>query len=125
MNASEGDAATTIGRYFAAMRQGRDAEADMMALFADDAVYVEPFSGVQEPAEGKTAILQRLQAGWNAPLPNMELDVQSIDVRGPSATSVWECRSSAFPSPVLGRDTYTFNVDGLIERLEVEILDRG
>ncbi len=119
------DPQATIDRYFAAMRQGRDAESEMMALFADAAVYIEPFSGGAEPAEGKAAILARLRSGWEAPLPDMELDVRSVEVHGSQATSTWECRSSAFPAPVQGRDTYEFDTDGLIVRLEVEIIQRG
>jgi len=125
MTAHDVDPLATIDRYFAAMRQGRDAETDMMALFADDAVYIEPFSGGAEPAEGKAAILARLRGGWEAPLPDMELDVRSVDVQGSHATSQWECRSSAFPAPVQGRDTYEFDANGLIVRLEVEIIQRS
>ena len=125
MTAPDVDPQATIDRYFAAMRQGREAETNMMALFADDAVYIEPFSGGAEPAEGKAAILARLRSGWEAPLPDMELDVRSIDVHGSRATSRWECRSSAFPAPVEGRDNYEFGADGLIVRLEVEIIQRG
>lgn len=124
MSISEADAARTVDRYFAAMRQGRSAEADMMALFSDDIVYIEPFSGDAEPAVGKAAVRARLRHGWDAPLPDMELDVRSVDVRGATATSMWECRSSAFPAPVTGRDTYEFDDAGLISRLHVEIVGR-
>lgn len=125
MSTSDVDRHATIDRYFAAMRQGSDAETEMMALFAEDAVYVEPFSGGTEPAEGKAAILDRLRSGWETPLPDMELDVRSIDVQGSHATSMWECRSSVFPAPVEGCDRYEFNAEGLIVRLEVEIIRRG
>lgn len=39
------DSTAVINRFFAAMQSGATSEAEMMALFADDAVYVEPFSG--------------------------------------------------------------------------------
>jgi ketosteroid isomerase-like protein len=125
MSISEADAATTVERYFAAMRQGRTAEVDMMALFSDDIVYVEPFSGDADPAVGKAAVLARLRRGWEAPLPDMELDVRSVDVQGATATSTWECRSSAFPAPVTGRDSYEFDGEGLISRLHVEIVNQS
>ncbi|MEM7141520.1 MAG: nuclear transport factor 2 family protein [Actinomycetota bacterium] len=109
-----------IDRYYGAMRVGADAEVEMMSLFADDAVYAEPFSGRDEPAVGKESIRERMQAGWAAPLPNLELDVLSVELTGDAAVCTWECRSSAFPAPVLGRDEYTF-ADGLITSLVVTI----
>ena len=111
-----------IDAYFAAMRRGAGAESEMMALFAADAVYVEPFTGVGEPAVGREAIRERLRAGWEQPLPDLELDVLEIEVEGATATSRWECRSSALPGPVRGTDRYEFG-DGVITRLVVEIDD--
>ena len=109
-----------IERYFAAMRVGGDAETEMLSLFAEDAVYSEPFSGIEEPAVGREAVRERMRAGWAAPLPEMELDVLSVELTGDAASSTWECRSSAFPAPVRGRDDYTFR-DGLIVELVVTI----
>ncbi len=124
MTTSGVDRRTTIERYFAAMRQAGDAEADLMALFADDAVYVEPFSGLDEPAVGKPAIVERFRAGWETPLPDMELTVHSIKVMGPTASSQWECSSPVFDEPVQGTDRYEFDANGLISRLEVTIDNR-
>lgn len=109
-----------IGSYFAAMRKGAEAEDEMMALFAVDAVYVEPFTGADAPAIGRREVRDRLRLGWEQPLPDLELDVLSIDVDGDSATSRWECRSTALPGPVRGTDRYEF-IDGRITRLEVTI----
>ena len=99
---------TSIELYFAAMRQGAHAEADMLALFTDDIVYDEPFSGTGEPAVGIEAVRDRLRAGWAEPLPDMELDVLSIRVDGATAMATWECRSPVFPAPVRGTDRYEF-----------------
>ncbi len=109
-----------VERYFAAMRVGAGAEDDMLRLFTDDAVYVEPFSGDPEPAEGREGIRRRLRAGWESPPPEMELDVLSVTVEGDRARSTWECRSPAFPAPVRGVDEYEFR-DGRITRLVVRI----
>lgn len=113
-----------VQAYFAAMRRGGEAEADMLALFTDDAVYDEPFSGVGEPAVGIDAVRDRLRAGWAEPLPDMELDVLSVDVEGDRAVSRWECRSPVFGSPVRGADTYEFR-DGRIAVLRVTIDQPG
>lgn len=102
------------------MRRGADAEEEMMSLFAHDAVYDEPFSGSDTSAVGHDAIRARLCEGWQQPLPDLELDVLSLEVTSTTATSHWECRSAAFPSPVRGTDHYEF-VDGKISRLIVMI----
>ena len=117
---SEGDTRDVVEAYFAAMRRGGEAEAEMLALFTDDAVYDEPFSGQPEPAVGIAAVRDRLRAGWAEPLPDMELDVLSVEVTGNTAVSHWECRSPAFPAPVRGSDAYEFR-DGRIAVLRVTI----
>ena len=111
-----------IQRYFAAMRRGAPAEEEMMALFAEDAVYVEPFTGESEPWVGKDAVRIALRRGWEQPLPDLELDVKRIDISGTRATAEWVCSSSALPDPIAGRDEYTI-ADGKITRLVVRIVD--
>lgn len=120
----DGNETSVVAAYFAAMRRGSDAEAEMLALFTDDAVYDEPFSGQPEPAVGIDAVRERLRAGWEVPLPELELDVLSVEVTGDRAVSTWECRSTAFPGPVRGTDEYEFR-DGLIAVLRVTIDERG
>ena len=109
-----------VDRYFAAMRRGAEAEEEMMALFADDAVYVEPFTGEADPWVGREAVRTALRRGWEQPLPDLELTVTRVDIRSDGASSEWVCRSSALPGPVNGRDEYTIS-DGKITRLEVRI----
>ena len=110
-----------IERYFSAMRTGSSAEADLVGLFAEDAVYIEPFVS-NEPAVGIEEIRARLRRGWENPLPEVELDVLSIEVSGPDATALWVCRSPALPGPVRGMDTYAIQ-GGKITRLEVRLLE--
>ena len=110
-----------IDSYFAAMRRGAVAEAELLALFADDVGYSEPFSG-DGPAVGIDAVRARFRAGWELPLPELELDVLSIDIDGPEATADWECRSPALPGPMRGRDRYEIR-DGKITRLEVQFVE--
>ena len=112
----------TVGQYYAAMRRGAPAEDEMLALFAEDAVYVEPFSGL-DPAVGKEQIRARLRAGWEQPLPEFELDVLTMAVTETVAECTWECRSPALAAPQRGRDRYEL-VDGLIVRLDVGLLSR-
>lgn len=111
-----------IERYFAAMRQGAAGAEELLALFAPDAVYIEPFTD-EDPAVGIEAIEQRFRTGWEFPLPDVELDVFELSVDGPTATARWECRSPGLPGPVRGNDRYELT-DGLISRLEVTIEER-
>jgi hypothetical protein len=108
-----------IEQYFAAMRRGSAAEDQLVALFSEDAVYIEPFVS-REPAVGIDEIRTRLRRGWEAPLPDLELDVLSIEIAGTDATSHWECRSPALPAPVRGVDHYRIE-SGRITRLEVRL----
>ncbi len=109
-----------IDSYFRAMRQGPSGQADLLALFADEAVYHEPFVAPETPAIGRQAIGDRLRTAWEDPPPDMQLDVLQVDVDGSRAEVHWECRSPAFPAPVKGVDRYRFEA-GRISELRVSI----
>jgi len=111
-----------IDRYFAAMRRGAEAEEEMMALFAEDAVYVDPFSGEARTSVGRDAIQATLRSGWEFPLPDLKLTVDEITIEPGRATTDWTCESPALQGPIRGRDRYVIR-DGKIARLEVELLD--
>ncbi len=101
------------------MRSGQVAAEQMFDLFADDAVYDEPFIEPGNPAVGIEAIRSRLESGWENGPPDLELDVLSIEIEGDRATNRWECRSPVFPAPVRGIDEMTFDDEGRIARLVV------
>ena len=111
-----------IEQYFAAMRRGAAAEEEMMALFSEDAVYIEPFTGEDDPWVGKESVRTALRRGWQQPLPDLELVVRRIEIREGGASAEWVCTSPGLPGPVAGRDEYTIS-DGKIVRLEVRIAD--
>lgn len=110
-----------VERYFAAMRLGVQAEQELISLFHEDAVYIEPFIE-DHPAVGIDDIHRRFRKGWENPLPDLELEVLTLEVDGSRARSTWECRSPALPGPVRGEDLYVMS-DGKISRLEVRITD--
>lgn len=110
-----------VDAYFRAMQTGAEAATDLFALFADDAVYIEPFSGARRVHEGRAAIEACLRASWTQVPPDLALRVDRVDVDGPVVTSTWTCSSPAFPGPVRGRDTATVR-DGRIARLDVTFL---
>ncbi len=113
-----------VDRYFHAMRAGSAAEAELMALFHDDAVYVEPFTGRPRTHQGHVAIRRCFVEAWRDPPADLELCVDRVDLDGERVLAQWTCASPSFPGPVQGRDTYVIR-DGKIARLEVTLLDPG
>lgn len=110
-----------IERYFRAMRTGAITSVEIIDLFADEAVYVEPFSGAPTIHVGKDAIRQSFRESQvNAP-PDMTLTLDQVDVESDCIRSVWTCASPAFPRPMRGQDLWSIR-DGKIHRLETSFL---
>ncbi|MEO0602824.1 MAG: nuclear transport factor 2 family protein [Myxococcota bacterium] len=110
-----------VETYFRAMQRGAQAAEELFALFAEDAVYIEPFSGETRTHTGKPAIERYLTASWDQAPPDLELQVDRVDLDGEIVVSEWTCRSPALPRPFRGRDRCTVQ-EGRIQRLEVEFL---
>ena len=102
------------------MQHGPDGVDALVALLADDAVYVEPFSGgAHKGRDAIRAFLERSQGQ----LPDVQITVERIDVEGETVTTEWRCESSAFRKPSRGRDRFTIR-DGKIARLETTLVER-
>lgn len=86
-----------IGRFFNAMMQGESAAAEMSSLFAEDAIYVEPFSGKAKSHTGRSKILRAMQQGWKSPLPDMRITVDQVEADDFGVKAAWTCRSPALP----------------------------
>ena len=108
---------------FRAMQAGPGGEAAMMALFADDAVLIEPFSGQAQTHSGTAAIRQSFRDQWRNPLPDMRLTLDRVDVDGSVLRAEWTCTSAVFPSPMRGYDLFTLDAAGRIRRLEIIVTD--
>ncbi len=108
----------TVDRYFEAMQRGPEAAEELFALFADDAVYVEPFTGETRTHEGRAAIEHCFRESWKNAPPDMTLEVNRVDVDGDTVHSRWTCSSPAFDAPVKGHDRCVVD-GGRIRRLEV------
>lgn len=111
-----------VERMFKAMQTGLAAEDDMMALFADDAVFTEPFSGAPRTHHGKDAIRTCFREMWNEPGPDVTLTVGRIDMDGDTVHAEWTCTSPIFATPMRGHDRFCI-ADGLIRNLEVTVTD--
>lgn len=108
----------TIAHFFRAMQAGSAAANDMERLFAEDAVYVEPFSGQPTTHSGKSAIMAAMRQGWQNPLPDMTISLDRIDVAAERVTVAWTCRSPGLPGGQ-GKGVNEFTLkDGKITRLE-------
>jgi SnoaL-like domain/DSBA-like thioredoxin domain len=99
------------------MQRGRDGEDDLVALFADDAVYVEPFSDGAH--HGIEAIRAWLHGSWELAPPELTLTVDRLTADGAVVEAHWTCDSPVFARPGRGRDRFTI-ADDRIVRLESE-----
>ena len=112
----------TVTRFFLAMQRGGAAERDMEALFAEEAIYVEPFSGTPRTHIGRKAIMDTMRAGWQFPLPDMTISIDEVKVEESEIKVKWTCRSPALPGGQ-GSGINLFKLrNGLIERLETTFI---
>jgi ketosteroid isomerase-like protein len=110
-----------VERLFRAMAAGPSGEEPMMALFADDAVLVEPFTGVPREHVGKDAIRRAYRELFHEPPPpDMRLTLHRVERDGDSIEAHWSCTASTYASDRLGVDHFTVR-DGFIRRLSIVI----
>ncbi len=110
-----------VNRFFEAMQAAGTQEKEMMQLFDEDAVYVEPFSGTPREHTGKEAIRSAMVAGWKYPLPDMRLEVERVTTDGTTVRADWVCYSPALPNGRgAGTNEFTLRA-GLIIRLETRL----
>jgi hypothetical protein len=94
-----------------------------MVLFADGAVFIEPFSGEPQTHVGQDAIRASFRDQWKNPLPDLKLTLDRVDLDGPLVRAEWTCTSPVFSTPMRGYDLFTLNDDGKIARLEIVVTE--
>lgn len=111
-----------IANFFTAMQAGRAGAALLATLFAEDAVYVEPFSGTPQRHVGKAAIMAAMARGWDHPLPEMHICIDRAESVGDTIRIDWTCLSPGLPGG-RGRGTnrYRMRADGRIAELETTL----
>ena len=109
-----------VENLFRAMQKGPTGEADMMALFTDDAVFIEPFAGSPRVHTGKAAIRSSFKEMWDSPTPDLQLALDQVDMDGDKIRAQWTCTSPVFPEPMKGFDLFTVR-EGKISRLEIVV----
>lgn len=108
-----------IEQVTAAMQAGPDGKEEMMALFTDDAVMVEPFAGRPQTHVGKEAVRTRYYEMVAEPRPpDFRLMLDRLDSDGEHVISEWTCTSAVLPAPMQGVSTYTIH-EGKIKRLDI------
>jgi ketosteroid isomerase-like protein len=117
MPVSDGDRAV-VERYCQAMVAS--SEQEMESLFAEDAVYIEPFSGQMRTHSGKAEILAFFRAAWENEMRAASLAVERLDLDGDRVRSEWKCTIPGLPGPMHGSDSYLLR-DGKILRLETSV----
>ena len=111
-----------VENLFKAMQAGPAGEDDMMALFADDAVFTEPFGGEPKTHTGKDAIRASFKAMWEEPAPELKLMLDRVDLDGQDVRAEWTCTSPIFPTPMRGYDVFTI-AGGKIAKLEITVTE--
>jgi SnoaL-like domain len=114
-----------IANFFNAMQAGRAGAAEMEAVFAEDAVYIEPFSGQVQQHVGKPAIMAAMARGWDYPLPDMRITIDRVESTEGDIRVSWTCHSPGLPGGRgQGENRYRMQADGRIAELETT-LDAG
>jgi hypothetical protein len=112
----------TVESLFKAMQMGPPGEEAMMALFDENAVFIEPFSGQVQTHTGKRAIRDSFRQMWKEPLPDLRLSLDRVDLDGDAVRAEWTCVSPAFPVPMRGFDLFRIHA-GKILRLEIVVTE--
>lgn len=110
-----------IANFFTAMQAGRAGGEAMAALFAEDAVYEEPFSGTPQRHQGRAAVMAAMARGWDYPMPDMRIAIDRAETRGNVIDLDWTCYSPALPGGKgQGRNRFVMR-DGLIVELVTKL----
>lgn len=106
-----------ITNFFLAMQAGPPGLDLLKSLFAEDAVYSEPFSGQTEPHRGAEAIAAAFAASRSEDFDDAVITLDAVDVAGETITVEWTCISAAIPGGRgSGRNVFTLE-DGRITAL--------
>jgi ketosteroid isomerase-like protein len=112
----------TVERYIAAMQAGPSGLDDLVGLFDDEAVYVEPFAGQPQVHSGKAEIRAFFEVALQQNLNGARLTLDRLDIDGSRLRSEWTCELPMLTGPMRGFDLLTLH-DGRIARLETNVTE--
>jgi len=113
---------SVIEQYLAGMQAGPSGLDALVALFTDDAVYVEPFAGQPVVHSGRDEIQAFFANALQQHLNGARLTLDRLDVDGERLRSEWTCRLPMFNAPMHGFDLVTLR-NGRIARLETTVTE--
>lgn len=111
-----------IENVFRFMQTGPTAEKELLSLFAEDGVLVEPFTGQMQTHEGKAAIKASLVPMWANQAPDMKILLDRVDLQGQTIRAEWTCTASVMPGPIRGYDLFQIK-NGIINRMEIFVTE--
>jgi ketosteroid isomerase-like protein len=111
-----------VERYLAFMQAGPGGLDDLVGLFDDEAVYVEPFSGKPQVHTGKGEIREFFEVALSQHLNGVRLTLDRLDIDGGRLRSEWTCHLPMINAPMRGFDLLTLR-DGRIVRLETSVTE--
>jgi ketosteroid isomerase-like protein len=113
---------SVVERYMAGMQAGPGGLEDLVGLFDEEAVYVEPFGGQPQVHSGKAAIRDFFQNALEQHLRGARLTLDRLDMDGERLRSEWTCEVPMLNAPMRGFDLLTLR-DGRIVRLETTVTE--
>jgi len=111
-----------VADLMTAMQAGPAGADDLLALFAEDGVLVEPFAGRPQTHAGKPAIRASLAVMMRDRPPDFALKLDRVDMDGERVRAEWTCTAKVMPGPMRGYDLFTIR-GGKIARLEIYITE--
>ena len=106
---------------YEAMQTGESGKEALVALFTDDAIFIEPFSGPPQTHNGIDAIRVRVNEMVQQPRPpDFQLKIDQVTTENGELVAYWTCTSVAMPGPMKGRDELKI-ADGRISFLKIEV----
>lgn len=107
----------SVSNFFLAMQAGEPGARALAAMFAEEAVYEEPFTGAVRRHEGRAAIMKAMALGWEMPMLETRIEVRHAETKGGEVHVGWTCYSPSIPGGQ-GRGLNRFRFeDGLIVSL--------
>lgn len=113
---------STVERYLALMQAGSNGLDDLVGLFEDDAVYVEPFTGKPQVHSGKAEIRAFFARALEHEMREARLTLERLDIDGDRLRSEWTCHVPVMSGPLRGFDLLSLR-DGRIVRLETTVTE--
>ena len=112
----------TVERYLATMQAGPSGLDELVGLFDDEAVYVEPFGGQPQVHNGKSEIRAFFEVALQQHLKDVRLTLDRLDLDGERLRSEWTCHLPMFAAPLRGFDLLSLR-EGRIVRLETNVTE--